>query len=102
MTEKGFEKLIHYLEGAFREKLEVNERDAYWLSLAQDDDEGTFRRAIAYVRGERARYGFPKPGDIAKPEQQEETHPAYVAAREFERLYGGPRQLRCPEDETEE
>jgi hypothetical protein len=87
MTPEGFDKLVRYLEGAFRTQLEQHERDAYWLTLSQDDDAVTFRQAVAYVRSEDSKYGFPKPGDLiyhAPP-----APPAYmVEAAETERLYG--------------
>lgn len=68
MTKAGFDKLIRYLEGAFRVKLAQHERDAYWLTLGPDDDAVTFERAIEYVRSERARFGFPKPGELIPQE----------------------------------
>lgn len=65
MTKAGFEKAILLLEGAFRQTLTGNERDAYWMLWLDQDDSAIMRAAVAYARDpKRSRFGFPKPGDL--------------------------------------
>ena len=58
-----------YMTGAIAKGLlslgiQPNERDAYWISLAETADDPAYARALGYVRGEKSRFGFPRPGDL--------------------------------------
>lgn len=71
MTEEGFRRLVTYLQGVFGETFTEERRDAYYLTLLNDDDRDVFVAAVAYCRSERARYGVPKPGDLlVRPGQE--------------------------------
>ena len=65
MTEAGFKQIVNLLEGAFRTTLSKKERDAYWMLWLDQDDSAIMRAAVTYARDpKRARFGFPKPGDL--------------------------------------
>lgn len=66
MTQAEFDDVVKFLEGAFRDHLTAGQRDAYALMWTEEDGPTLMRRAIEYARSDRARYGFPKPGDLLK------------------------------------
>lgn len=83
MTRPGFAKLIGYLEGVFMVQLTGPQRDAWWETLKADQDADLQSAALEYVRSERVRFGFPKPGDLLMhnrtvPTEPENTRPQWT------------------------
>ena len=63
MTIEEFNELIAFLEGAFRQDMTQNQRDAYWSILRNYDFDGLME-AVRELASSSAQLRFPIPGDL--------------------------------------